>query len=404
MDAIFGAENFRSDIRWRRTNIHNDSKGWSAVSDDLLYYVKDRNSSYVWNPIHLPHTEEHIESKYRVADPDGRLYTLSDMTSPNPRPNMMYEWKGYKSPPLGWRYELDTMQKLDAEGRIWYPDSKHKRPRLKRYLDEMPGVLISDIWSDIYPINSQAKERLGYPTQKPVALLERIIGASSNAGDLVLDPFCGCGTALIAAQKLGRRWIGIDITYLSIAVMESRLIRGFPDLGHVRVVGQPTEVEGARMLAEQSLSDRYEFQYWACTQIGAQPVQDKKKGSDSGIDGRISFTEAGDEVRFVLVSVKSGGVNVSQVRDLVGTMKREDAPLGVFITLEEPSKPMVREAASAGTYWSDLANREYPRVQILTVKELLEGKRPALPLLVLSSFGRAERIEQAPGQQELFGS
>jgi site-specific DNA-methyltransferase (adenine-specific) len=170
------------------------------------------------------------------------------------------------------------------------------------------------------------------------------------------------------------------------------------------VIGQPTEVEGARMLAEQSLHDRYEFQYWALTQIGAQPIGDKKKGADAGIDGRIAFTEAGNDVRFVLVSVKSGGVNVSMVRDLIGTMKREDASLGLFVTLDEPSGPMKLEAAGAGTYWSELANREYPSVQIVTVKDLLEGRRPTLPLLVLPTFQQAERVQVAPGQEEMFGS
>ena len=169
LDTIFGNDSFRNEIIWQRTNVHSDSKSWSSVSDTILFYTK--TDAFTWNPIYLPHSEEHIESKYKNIDEDGRKYTLSDMTSPNPRPNMMYEWKGFAFPPSGWRYSKETMSKLDAEGRVWYPDDKTKRPRLKRYLDEMPGNLITTVWTDINPINSQAQERLGYPTQKPLALL-----------------------------------------------------------------------------------------------------------------------------------------------------------------------------------------------------------------------------------------
>ncbi len=166
LDAIFGVDQFRNEVVWQRTNIHSDSRTWSHVNDTIFFYSK--SDMFTWNPIYMPHSEKHVQSKYGHTDPDGRRYTLSDMTSPNPRPNMMYEWKGYPSPPKGWRYSIETMTKLDKEGRIWYPDDPSKRPRLKRYLDEMPGTLLSNVWTDINPINSQAAERLGYPTQKPL--------------------------------------------------------------------------------------------------------------------------------------------------------------------------------------------------------------------------------------------
>lgn len=190
LDAIFGIQNFQNEIIWKRTNVHSDAKHWSPVSDTILFYSK--GGKFTWNPPYAPHSEQHLEAKYTAADEDGRRYTLSDMTSPNPRPNMMYEWMGYPSPLNGWRYSTETMAKLHAEHRIWYPTKKDgsldtsKRPRLKRYLDEMPGTLLSSIWTDIPPINSQAAERLGYPTQKPLTLLERIITASSNSGDIIL--------------------------------------------------------------------------------------------------------------------------------------------------------------------------------------------------------------------------
>jgi len=223
MDAIFGPQLFHNEITWKRTNTHSDAKRWSPVADTLLYYSK--SDKRTWHPMHVAHTDEYIADKYRSQDEKGRRYTLDNMTSPKPRPNMMYEWKGFPSPPFGWRYSPKTMAKLDAEGRIWYPDTKTKRPRLIRYLDEMSGVLMGNVWTDIAPINSQAQERLGYPTQKPEALLERIVTASSNHGDVLLDPFCGCGTAIAVAEKLGRHWIGIDITHLAINLIKKRLRR-----------------------------------------------------------------------------------------------------------------------------------------------------------------------------------
>ena len=406
LDAVFDPVNFRSEITWQRTNVHNDSKGWSAVADNILYYVAGPNR-YTWNPVRLPYSEEYLASKYRYREPDGRLYRLSDMRSPNPRPNLTYDWKGFKPHANGWAYSRETMERLDAEGRIWYPKDPSKRPYLKRYLDDMPGTVITNVWTDIDPINSMARERLGYPTQKPVALLERILEASSNAGDIVLDPFCGCGTALVAAQKLGRHWIGIDVTYLSIAVMRARLKDSF-GLADVEVVGQPTEVEGARaMLVGTGLEGQYQFQWWALDLIGAQPMGGaQRKGADRGIDGVINFsTGPRGEVGRALVSVKSGGVNSSQVRDLKGVLDREKAEIGLFVTLEEPSAPMHLEATTAGVYHSELSGREYPRIQILTIRELLdEHRRPDLPVLVLPAFQQAQRVEKKAAEQgELFG-
>jgi Adenine specific DNA methylase Mod len=406
LDAIFGPENFRSDITWKRTNVHSDSKDWSAVADTLLYYVKDANSDFCWNPIRVAHGDEYVASKYRYVDADGRRYRLDNMTSPNPRRNMMYEWKGHASPAMGWRYERATMERLDAEGRIWYPDSKAKRPQLRRYLDEMSGTLLTNVWTDIDPINSQAKERLGYPTQKPVALLERILQASSNPGDIVLDPFCGCGTALVAAQKLipSRKWIGIDITYLAIAVMKARLHDMFGIEAHI--VGAPTEVAGAKLLAEQGLEGRYQFEHWALTLVDAHPAGggEKKKGADSGIDGKITFTGVGGQLQTVIVSVKSGGVNRGMVSDLAGVVAREGAAMGLFVTLEEPSGPMKADAALAGEFFSELSNRSYPKIQIMTIRELLDGRKPQIPLLVMPTYQQAEKVEQeSPGQEKLFG-
>ena len=248
-DGIFGTQNFRNAIIWKRTTTHSDSKTWSRISDTILFYSKDK--SITWNVPYSPHTDEHIDKKYKQVDSDGRRYTLSDMTSPNPRPNMMYEWKGFLHPAKGWRYSQETMARLDEEGRIWYPtfqdgsyDTK-RRPRLKRYLEEMKGNIMGDIWTDISPINSQAKERTGYPTQKPLKLLDRIIQASSNPGDMMLDPFAGCATACVSAERLGRQWVGIDLSPLAARLVKSRLEREmglFYDITHREDIPRRTDL------------------------------------------------------------------------------------------------------------------------------------------------------------------
>lgn len=383
LDTIFDARNFRNEIVWQRTNVHSDSKTWSNVSDTIFFYTK--SSIFTWNPVYLPHSEQHLASKYRHSEPDGRAYTLSDMTSPNPRPNMMYEWRGHASPPNGWRYSQETMAQLDAEGRIWYPDDKSKRPRLKRYLNEMAGRLVANVWTDIPPINSQAQERLGYPTQKPQALLERILLASSNPGDLVLDPFAGCGTTIAAAQKLNRRWIGIDITHLSIALLKYRLKDSFGlvERRDYALRGEPEDMASARQLAQD---DRYQFQWWALSLVRARPAgggetaREGRKGADQGIDGVITFVDdAPGKPKRVIIQVKSGHVTSQVVRDLHGTVEREKAAIGVLITLETPSKAMEAEAAAGGMYHSPGWDRDYPRLQILTIAQLLGGTEVRMP-------------------------
>ncbi len=402
LDSIFGVVNYRNEITWQRTNVHSDSKTWSRVSDTLFFYSK--GTTFTWNSIYLPHSEEYIASKYSNQDADGRRYRLDNMTSPHPRPNMMYEWKGFPFPPMGWRYSKETMAKLDAEGRIWYPGEKTKRPQLKRYLDEMPGTLLSNVWVNIPPINSQAQERLGYPTQKPLALLERIVLASSNEGDTVLDPFCGCGTAVHAAEKLKRQWIGIDITHLAISLIEKRLRDAFPEI-LFEVHGTPKDLDGARDLAAR---DKYQFQWWACSLVNAQPYQGKKKGADSGVDGLIFFQDDQSGAKKIVVSVKGGeSVHVGMIRDLKGVREREKAEIGLFVTLAEPSKQMRAEAASAGFYQPvHFPGKSCPRIQLLTIDGLLSGmERPEYPDLAYGvlTFKKAPEEKSKAAQKKLFG-
>lgn len=315
---------------------------------------------------------------------------------------MMYEWKGFPFPAKGWRYSKETMANLDAENRIWYPTHKDgsfdvsKRPQLKRYLNEMLGGVMGTIWTNISPINSQARERLGYPTQKPIALLERIIQASSNPGDLVLDPFCGCGTAVHAAEKLDRNWIGIDITHLAVSLIEKRLNDAFPNIEY-EIHGTPKDLGGAKALAA---ADKYQFQWWAVSLINAVPYGGKKKGADSGIDGLIYFKPEGKKTEKAIVSVKGGAnVNVAMIRDLGHVVEREDAKIGVFITLAPPTGPMTKEAVKAGFYETEYG--KYPRLQILTIEDLFAGKKPDIPLVDPSVFKKAA-IEQREKQSDLF--
>lgn len=272
------------------------------------------------------------------------------------------------------------MANLDKKGLIWYPRTKAgvldttKRPRFKRYLDEQKGNVITTIWTDIHPVNARAKERMGYPTQKPVALLERILGASSNPGDLILDPFCGCGTTIEAAQRLGRRWIGIDVTHHAIDVIEGRLDERCPKANY-KVAGRPEDVSEARDLARR---DPYEFQWWANWLVGVQNYLERKKGADRGIDGIMYFRNGPRGIGSVIVSVKSGeNIGPEMIASLAGTVQREKADLGLFVCLAEPTRRMRQDAAGSGMV--STSHGRFQKVQIVTIEDLLSGKRPDLP-------------------------
>ena len=404
LDAVFGPKSFRSEIVWKRSSAHSDTKQGAKqpgrIHDVLLFYSKDM-SEWLWNPVHTPYDREYLATNYRHIEPEtGRRFKSTDLTAAKPGGDTLYEWKGRK-PPEGryWAYSKENMQKFEAENRLYYTSTG--LPRLKQYLDEMPGVSLQDIWSDIPPIGAQAAERLGYPTQKPLALLERIIQAGSNPGDVILDPFCGCGTTVAAAQKLGRTWVGIDITHLAIALQKYRLQQMFPGL-EFQVIGEPKDLGAARQLAQDS---RYQFQWWALSLVRARPLggqeggRSGKKGSDKGIDGVITFIdEASGKPKRVLVQVKSGHVKSGDVRDLRGTVEREQAAIGVFISLEEPTSDMQKEAVSAGFYHSPGWGQDYPKIQILTIANLLTGAEVKMPS-AWGTFKQAQRITDSEAKQ-----
>ncbi len=381
LDTIFGPQNFRSEIVWRRTSAHSDTKQghvihMGRIHDVIFFYTK--SDAVYRTELYQPYDEDYVKTFYRYTDPDGRRYRLGDLTGPGgaAKGNPHYEFLGVSR---YWRYSQKRMQELYEQGRI-VQTKPGVVPAYKRYLDEMHGTPLQDVWDDIPPLGAQAADRLGYPTQKPLALLERIIQTSSHPGDVVLDPFCGCGTAIAAAQKLGRKWIGIDITHLSITLQKYRLEGMFPGI-QFEVRGEPEDVAAASHLAQD---DRYQFQWWALSLVHGQPLGGEvdsrtgRKGRDRGIDGIIPFSDGTGKRERVIVQVKSGHVKSADIRDLVGTVQREQAPMGVFLTLEVPTKEMKVEAARAGLY-SSVSWGDYPRIQILTIAELFQGSQVKMP-------------------------
>jgi site-specific DNA-methyltransferase (adenine-specific) len=417
LDVIFGARNFKNEIVWKRTSAHSGAKRWGDVHDILLFYSK--SELYTWNQVYQQHEQKHVQSKYTFSDERGR-YMPADLTGAGvTQGDSGKPWRSYDPTSIGrhWAVPRKTIEELvgkdeaarltvqekldilDSLGYIHWSSHGKGFPRFKRYLTE--GTPVQDVITDIPPINSQARERLGYPTQKPLALLERIIQASSHEGAVVLDPFCGCGTAIVAAHKLSRRWIGIDITHLAIALIKYRLSDMF-DLQEgkdYQVLGEPTTEAEARALAQQ---DRDEFQKWAIGLVPrARPFQEKK-GADTGIDGVLYFVDDKGAPKKVVIQVKSGKVGVKEVRDFRGVMEREGAMLGLFITLEPPTAPMVQEAAQAGYYTTPLGGLKLPKLQVRTVGELLAGEGFQIPsAALLMGVARAGRVPRAEQQTEL---
>ena len=405
LDGVFGKQCYLNEIIWKRTTAKSQSfKRFPNDHDTLLVYAASAN--HVFHRQFTPHSHERIEQHYsNIEKESGRRYSLDNLTAAGTRNGSSGEdWRGLSVRAKGnhWKYSLEHLEELDQAGKIYWPDKEGGMPRLRRYLDEQAGVQIDSVWTDLPPINSQAAESLGYPTQKPLALLERIVNASSNEGDVVLDPFCGCGTAVHAAQKLGRQWIGIDITHLAVSLIEKRLKDAFPGIAF-DVHGTPKDLEGARNLA---LRDKYQFQWWACSLVNAQPYQGKKKGADGGVDGLIFFQDERVGHKKIVVSVKAGdNVNVAMVRDLVHVVHREKAEIGLFVTLVEPTKPMSTEAIKEGYYTSPVTGSAYPKIQILTIAGLLAGiERALFPDLSQGSttFKKARIEEKATEQKKMF--
>jgi site-specific DNA-methyltransferase (adenine-specific) len=398
LDAVFGARRYINEIVWLRANAHNfKTRYWPRQHDTLLLYAK--GDTLTLNPQYEPYGQQQL--KRYSKDKNGRYFTGQDLTVSLVRPRRQFEWRGVTPPAhRSWGASKEQLETWLAEGRILLrKDGKPRMDGLVKYLDEMKGKQVGTLWTDIDRIKNTADERLGYPTQKPVALLERIISASSNPGDVVLDPFCGCGTTVHAAEKLGRQWIGIDVTHLAIGLIKRRLREAFEGIAF-EVHGVPTDLGGARTLAE---ADKHEFEKWAISLIpNAQPWKQGKKGADRGIDGVLYVDGPDRRTERCLISVKGGAsVGVSMIRDLVGTMEREGAPMGLFLTLAEPTRPMLTEAAAAGFWDTDWG--QIPRLQIVTVEQLLTSVAPPIriPMARSDTYRKAAREERPHRQGSL---
>lgn len=402
LDGTFGPDRFQNEVIWKRTTAHNSAKKYSPVHDVILFYRSSNKAT--WNSPRGAYEAAYLDKYYKFDDGDGRLYWRADITGAGVRKgDSGLPWRG-RDPSRIKRHwalpekviaelagpagkQLTAQQKLDLldeNGLIYWPKGDGM-PQYKRFRDQLRGPALGDVWDDLNRLNPVAGERLGYPTQKPVALLERIIAASSNSGDVVLDPFCGCGTTVEAAERQARQWIGIDVTHYAVTLIENRL-KAHP-AARYSVHGRPTDLSGAVELARR---DKYQFQWWAAWLLGAQTYENKK-GADRGIDANIFFANGPYGYGRIIISVK-GGDNVSpvMVRELSGVLQREDAEMGILITLAEPTKSMLADAAGAG-FVGRSAHGRLPRVQVVTVGDLLAGRMPRLPPLPVPEHGSTAR-------------
>ncbi|NCS44027.1 MAG: site-specific DNA-methyltransferase [Microcystis aeruginosa BS11-05] len=397
LDTIFCSQggDYIAEITWERTSAHSDSKTFANTTDVIFLYSK---RILMFNQQFKPYSEEYLKKYYKHQDGKGRFLDRDLTAGGLSGGGYNYDWKGIKKL---WRCPIETMQKYEEQNKLYY--TRNGTPRLKQYLEEMPGVPLTNLWNDIPPINSQASERLGYPTQKPEALLERIIKASSNKGDVILDAYCGCGTTIAVGERLERNWIGIDITYQSISLILKRLEDSFGKnvLDKIELNGIPKDMESAQALATKPDDrTRKEFEKWAVlTYSNNRAVINDKKGADKGVDAIAYFQGDKDNGEKIIFQVKSGNVKSGDIRDLQGTMTLQGAALGIFITLKPPSKDMVQTAKSAGIYRGRYMSQSVDKIEIVTVQEILEQKKRLDVILTFEVLKAAEKQRETQGQQ-----
>ena len=399
LDVVFGPHRFRNEIIWKRTSAHSSAKRYGPVHDLLLFYA--RGESCKWVQQFQPYDEGYLETFFDQQDPDGRRWKRMDLTGAGVRHGETgLPWKGIDITAKGrhWAYKPDDLDRFDHEGRIHWPAKEDGMPRLKQYMDDMPGVPLQDVFTDIRPLHNLAEERMGYPTQKPLALLERIISASSNPGDLVLDPFCGCGTAVVGAEKLGRQWIGIDVTYIALDLMISRLAK---DFGLKRgadydVIGDPKDAYSAHKLFEESPK---QFEIWAVGLVAGVP-QPEKSG-DKGVDGKVYFMDLEGKLQWAVCQVKGGHLKVDDIYAFAHVIEVQKAAMGFFICLDTPTRGMYDRADDLG-FFDSPSGRKIPKLQIRTVKELLEGKEFDFPKGYSLKSGGGKRLVR-DGEQGSLG-
>lgn len=406
IDAIFCSQggDFLNEIVWKRTTAHNDPQKFGRIQDRIFFYSKTQ--SKIFNYIDNTHSAEQL-SRYKYSDDKG-LYRAENLTAPHFSETRTVDWRGVNpGNNRQWRFSLAKLEELYENGYILLQkDGRPRKDGLKQYLHETKSPVLQDIWTDIL-FSPTTKERLGYPTQKPEALLERIIQTSSNEGDIILDAYCGCGTTVAVSQKLNRQWIGIDITYQSISLILKRLEDTFGKavLETINISGIPKDMKSAEALAlKKDDRTRKEFEKWAVlTYSNNRATINQKKGADKGIDGIAYFTGDKDEPEKIILQVKSGNVKSGDIRDLQGTITLEKAELGIFITLKPPTKEMIKTAKEAGIYKSRYMSQPVDRIMIVTIQEIIEAQKRLdirLSLEVLKSAEKQREVKQT--QLDLF--
>jgi site-specific DNA-methyltransferase (adenine-specific) len=414
IDSIFCSQggDFKNEIIWKRKSgrgeTNHKSSRFGVSIDTILFYTKSNQSCFNSQfSFDVEGYSNYVDKSFKYVDENGRRYQADNLASPSPRPNLMYEYKGYKPPATGWAISKEKMEQWDQEGRLHFPKDTTGRIRRKRFLDELQGKPIQNLWDDIQPISSQDKERLGYPTQKPEALLERIIQASSNEGDVILDAYCGCGTTVAVSQRLDRQWIGIDITYQSISLILKRLEDAFGQgiLEQIQLNGIPKDMKSAEALANKKDDrTRKEFEKWAVlTYSNNRAVINPKKGADKGIDGIAYFRGEQDEPEKIILQVKSGNIKSGDIRDLQGTLTLEKAAMGILITLKEPTKEMIKTAKSAGIYQNQYMSQSYDIISIVTIQEIIEEKKRLSIPLGYEVLKSAEKQKEVKATQLTLG-
>ncbi len=383
MDGIYGKKNYRNEIVWKRQTSNNAvTKCYGRIADYILFYVNSPNA--IWNQIY--HELSAAELKEYRVDGHGRWYKTDNLTAPGTNPNRQFTWRGATpSPSRSWAFDEATLESMLQEGRIELGrNGKAKLRGRINYLDENPGQKAQSIWTDIKRLGNTAKERLGYPTQKPLALLERIIKASSNPGDTVLDPFCGCGTTAHAAESLGRKWIGIDISRFSTGLVQRRIVDNFGYLNRddIAIHGTPENPAQARDLAQR---DKFEFEKWVCGAMGANGMYKNpgERGADGGVDGVVELpvirqkgSKFESQTEYVIIQVKGGNVAPDSVKALSETVRRLGAVAGVMVCFRDQMGTVENQRSKE--LWSD-AYQQYPVIQGFSIEQMLADERPNLP-------------------------
>ncbi len=409
LDSLFDPGNYRSEIVWLRSRNPKGSQHrnlqWGGSTDTILFYAKSPTAKLHMDRAKSISSASELVQRFPNVDDRGRWDDgpILRSGSMGARPSLVYEYKGFTPGPSGWRVSRAKLEEIDLRGDLYWTTSNRPRRKLRPERKELNPL--GNCWTDIAPINSQAQERLGYPTQKPESLMERIIKASSDEGDLVLDAYCGCGTTVAVAERLKRRWIGIDITFQSISLIFKRLEDSFgaEAMTSIHVDGIPRDLESAESLSlRKDDRTRKEFEKWAVlTYTNNRAVINQKKKADQGIDGVAFFATSRQDTEKLVLQAKSGNVQRADVATLNNDRQREGAELAILITLHEPTKPMREEAAKSGVYHHALMGRDMPRIQIVTVAELLAGKRMNLPL-ASDVLKAATRVGDGFDQQEIF--